>query len=337
MNNTEISLLTIPLGREAHDFARRFAAQQATVQKGKRVYLNTLAVYAVHSYMNWLEIETNLNQSDSWHPGNQAVFDIADLVLPGIGKLECRPVLPGETVFYLPPEVTENRIGYIGIQFSESLSEVQLLGFVPPIDAINPPEELKIADFQPLDTLIDQINYLKEVPKEKTIIKENSLEIKFTYPLNLVNLSGWFENIFQRGWQSMESLLHTANLAWSFRGTIQLGEKRFDDSEVILRGAKLIDLGIQLAGYPVALVVTIIPETNQKTHIIIQVHPTVSVTYLPPSIRLTVFDESGVKFLEAEARNADNFIQLQFSGNVGEHFTVEVGLGVASIREDFVI
>jgi Protein of unknown function (DUF1822) len=337
MNKTEIPLLTIPLGTEAHDFARRFAAQQATVQKGKRVYLNTLAVYAVHSYLKWLKIETNLNQSDSWHPVNQAIFDIADLVLPSIGKLECRPVLPGEKACYLPPEVTENRIGYLGVQFSESLSEVQLLGFVPTVDAINPPEELQIADFQPLDTLIDQINYLKELSKEQTIIKENSLEIKSPHPVNSVNLSGWFENFFERGWQSRESLLPTVNLAWNFRSVIQLGDRRFDEAEVILRGAKLIDLGIQLAGHPVALVVTIIPKTHEKTHIIIQVHPTARLTYLPPATRLTVFDESGAKFLEAEARNADNFIQLQFSGNVGEHFTVEVGLGIASIREDFVI
>jgi hypothetical protein len=41
--------------------------------------------------------------------------------------------------------------------------------------------------------------------------------------------------------------------------------------------------------------------------------------------------------MEAQARSADNYIQLQFSGMPGEHFSVKVALGDASIIEDFVI
>lgn len=330
MKNTKNLLLTIPLGAEAHRFAEQFARQQATAQKGKRVYLNTLAVYAVYSYLKWLEIEVNWDESDCWHLGKQAVFNVADLVLPGIGKLECRPVLPGETTVYIPPEVTENRIGYVGVQFNESLSEVQLLGFMPAVDSVMPPEEVKISDFQALDSLIDYIHDLKAA------IAPHSLPaIPSSY--TPVNLSLWCEQIFQQGWQNLEAFLGTTNLAWAFRSTIQLGEKQLAHTQPIVRGVKLIDLGIQLANHPVALVVTIIPEANQKTHVIIQIHPTIRETYLPPSTRLTVFDQSQAKFLEVQARNADNFIQLQFSGDAGEYFRVEVALGIASITEDFVI
>ncbi|HEY9822378.1 MAG TPA: DUF1822 family protein, partial [Candidatus Sericytochromatia bacterium] len=57
----------------------------------------------------------------------------------------------------------------------------------------------------------------------------------------------------------------------------------------------------------------------------------------PPSLQLTVLDESGATFLEAQSRSADNYIQLQFSGVPGEQFSVRVSLGDASILQDFVI
>jgi hypothetical protein len=57
MNLAEIPLLTVPLELKAHELTRQLAAVQSTVQKGKRVYLNALAVYAVHSYLKWLQIE----------------------------------------------------------------------------------------------------------------------------------------------------------------------------------------------------------------------------------------------------------------------------------------
>ena len=50
-----------------------------------------------------------------------------------------------------------------------------------------------------------------------------------------------------------------------------------------------------------------------------------------------MLDESGAIFLEAKARRADNYIQLQFSGSVGERFSVKVALGEVSMTENFVI
>ena len=162
MNIAEIPLLTVPLELKAHELARQLAAVQSTVQKGKRVYLNALAVYAVHSYLKWLQIETDLNFSDSFNPAKVALANIADLVITGIGSLECRPVLPGETTIFLPEEVIENRIGYVGVQFSDRLDSVQLLGFVPSLDSSNPPQQIAVAELMPIDALIEQITRLEE-------------------------------------------------------------------------------------------------------------------------------------------------------------------------------
>lgn len=162
MNIAELPLLTVPLELKAHEMARQLAAVQSTVQKGKRVYLNALAVYSVHSYLKWLQIETDLNSSDSFNPAKTALANVADLVITGIGSLECRPVLPGETTIFLPEEVIENRIGYVGVQFSDRLDSVQLLGFTPSLDSSNPPQQLAVAELMPIDALIEQITRLEE-------------------------------------------------------------------------------------------------------------------------------------------------------------------------------
>lgn len=162
MNLAELPLLTVPIELKAHEMARHLAASQSTVQKGKRVYLNALAVYAVHSYLKWLQIQTDLNHSDSFSSAKTVLANAADLVIPGIGSLECRPVLPGETIIFLPEEVIENRIGYVGVQFSDRLDSVQLLGFAPTFDSSNPPQQIAVAELMPIDALIEQITRLEE-------------------------------------------------------------------------------------------------------------------------------------------------------------------------------
>ena len=49
--------LTVAIAKDSHRYAEIFAAEQATPQKGKRVYLNTLAVCAVATYLKWLSIK----------------------------------------------------------------------------------------------------------------------------------------------------------------------------------------------------------------------------------------------------------------------------------------
>lgn len=325
MNSTQTPYITVPLGREAHAIAGQFAAFQATQEKGKQVYLNTLAVYAVHSYLKWMEIETNLSQSDSWHPGLQSLSDVADLVLPGIGRLECRPVLPGEMTLHIPPQATEDRIGYVAVQFSESLDEVELLGFFRSVNASKEPQQIAITslsfantNLQPLDVLLD---YIPEASS--------------------VNLSRWLENIFEAGWQTAEALFspQTANPALSVRNAHQLGEINAENLAAGVKRGKLINLGIQLADNPVALMVTVTPATDEEVDIRLQVYPAGRQIYLPQGLQLSVLDENGaaVPELEVTARTADNCIQLAFSVQPGEQFSVQLALEDVSITEDFLL
>lgn len=168
-NPTEKPVIVIPLGTVAHQLARQFASEQSTPYKRRQVYLNSLAVCAVNTYLRWLEIESNLMLSDSWHPLARAMFDAADLVLPGFGKLECCSFLPGETACSLTLKKTENRIGYIAVQFLENLSEVNLLGFFPALNSADILDEIQLENFQSLDNLVE---YLYRLDVGKEILKE---------------------------------------------------------------------------------------------------------------------------------------------------------------------
>ena len=241
MTSTQSQSISIPLGKDAHEWAEQFAAEQDTPQKGKRVYLNTLAVYAVNSYLKWLMVDTDLSQGDSWHPGLRTLFDVADLVLPNMGKLECRPVLPGEVTLDLPLEVTQDRIGYVAVQFNQQLDSVQLLGFAPAMTFDLPHEKLQLAQLQSLDTLFDTIH---------NSLSQQAENAGTTPSAVLVNLRQWLEGIFNEDWQPTGLVL-----ASNFRRTTSI-------TNSTSRGKV-----INLADQPLVLVVQLTDTVTEEVDI----------------------------------------------------------------------
>ena len=65
MMSLDLKYITIPLDRAGFEQADLLASEQATVEQGKRVYLNTLAVWAVHTYLGWVGIESEPFLGDS--------------------------------------------------------------------------------------------------------------------------------------------------------------------------------------------------------------------------------------------------------------------------------
>ena len=97
----------------------------------ERIYRNTLAVGVVAQYLNLLGIKTDITQGDSWNPVLQLVNDVADLVLPDYGRIECRIVEADASECYVPADVSCDRIAYIMIRLSLNSAEPKaaLLGF----------------------------------------------------------------------------------------------------------------------------------------------------------------------------------------------------------------
>jgi hypothetical protein len=122
--------VTVILPKEAHQWARIFAAKQDDVESGRRVYLNTLAVYAVSFFLERSGIETDLEGSDCWYPNPMTPFDVADLLLPDLGQVECRPVLPEQRHIEIAEDARTDRLAYVAVQFSEVLERVVLLGAI---------------------------------------------------------------------------------------------------------------------------------------------------------------------------------------------------------------
>ncbi len=104
-----------------------------------------------------------------------------------------------------------------------------------------------------------------------------------------------------------------------------------------VRRVKLVDLGIQLAGEGVALAVALVSKVNQRVGVLIQVYPTGRETYLPPELQLMLLDTSGNVLRTVKARLADIYVQLKFSGEIGEQFSIRIALGEAQITENFII
>ncbi|MFN6460304.1 MAG: DUF1822 family protein [Nostoc sp. DedVER02] len=301
MTNTQPHTLSVPLPKNAHRWAEEFAAQQDNPEKGKQVYLNTLAVYAVHSYLKWLNVETALNQGDSWHRALRAIFDVADLVLPGVGKLECRPVLPGEATIVLPPTMTQERIGYVGVQFSQQLDSVELLGFLPAREMTESSAILQIAQLQSFDSLFE-------------IIYRRTL---------LINLRQWVTGIFETDWQSPELVF-----ANNFRSNSTI----IRSSPNSISRAKVINLKSQ-----VLLLLQLTSTDSEVFDIRLRVYPGDDSIHLPPNLQMIVLDEAGNTGMEVQARSADDWMQLEFSCQHEEKFSVKIVLGETSLTEEFVV
>ncbi len=290
---------TVPLALEAHLRAEQFRRYHSNPNKAKQVYLNTLAVYAVNVYLQCQGFETDLEKSASWEPTMQMLMDTADLVVKNCGELECRPVLPNAEIVNIPAEVWEERIGYVAVQLNESLREATLLGFVEKVAR----PELPLDQLRSLQALSGYLNKFKP----------------------LVNLSQWFEDIFDASWQAVEALLGSKpiDLALSFRYAPEV------------KRCKLIELGTP--DQSVAMTVVVAGESDLEMGITVEVQPPIGQTYLPSNLQLMVLDENGEVVIDARARSDNESIQLEFDGELGDRFSVKVALDDVSVTENFVI
>ncbi|MBN4004308.1 DUF1822 family protein [Nostoc sp. LPT] len=147
-----------------------------------------------------------------------------------------------------------------------------------------------------------------------------------------INLSQWFEKLFAAGWQPIDEVLNSqlGNLAFEFRSFSAT-------SKTGVNGVKLIDLGVQLGGQSLALMLALSQEEDRKTAIIVQVHPTGNKKYLPPNLKIILL-ESGNILQQIESRSLDCYIQLnRFKGLSGTSFSIQLTLDNFRMIENFSI
>ena len=304
--------------------AKKISLKQKDTQQARQVELNYLAVYAANFYLSdCLEIETDLTNSDSQNIIMQSLIDVADLNIVGLGKLECRPILKREKTCHIPSEVWENRIGYLIVEIDEEAREANLLGFIKQVNS----EEIAINSLQSLDDFLLVLEELFETEIES----ENEAEISIKKDKSLViKLTSWLKNEFE-DFLKTNWLPEAMILAGAYRG-----EK--SDKKGVSRG-KVIDLGMNIDGNKVTLIVTLNPRENEKVDITFKVYPANSSPYLPPHLKLIILDENGEEIpeIEVQSRSADNWIQQELEGEVGDKFGVKIVLGDICVTEDFIV
>jgi hypothetical protein len=163
MADLEPLKLSIPIGTTAHAEADRISRLQPDDDKALRIYANVLAVYAVHAYLQWLEIDSSLEESESFHPVVAMFGDMADLLLPGLGSLECRLVDRDAEVVHLPSAKVE-RLGCVVLRMAggweeiEDLTELEIVGFAPSLAP-----EISMASLSATDVLLEFLQELSAI------------------------------------------------------------------------------------------------------------------------------------------------------------------------------
>ena len=149
------NLIEFSIDPQIYNLALAYASEQANLENGQKVFYNTMTVWAVNHLLGWMEFETILDKDDDGTLAIEAVLDLADLMLPGIGKIQCCRICEGETEISVP--VQNDRIAYIFVQIPDSLDKVKLLGFFPAADIHGDTVEISVADLQPFDNLSDYL------------------------------------------------------------------------------------------------------------------------------------------------------------------------------------
>jgi hypothetical protein len=299
---TEESTFTMPIPLKAHQFAQQFRQQQLDGKKAKQVYLNTLAVYAVDQYLKWLEVETELEASDSWNAIAQTLTDVADLQIAHKGKLECRPVLPSQSTCYIPAEVWAERIGFVAVQFDADLQEATLLGFTSAVAT----EELPLDQLQSLDDLVD---YLCTIEPAKPVV--------------IAQLRRWLQGAVEAGWSAIDELLGQQP-ALSFRSSIE-------SAAPTLRAKSL-----GLEQVQIVLMIGVLPIAEAEVDVWVRICPEDSTNQLPSELELSVLDAVGAAVMQTQARSTE-MIQLKFGAVWGEQFSIKIALNGISVTEAFMV
>lgn len=311
MNEAKMHKSTIPLSIKAHHLAKKFAAQQLTPEKGKQVYLNILSVYAVHRYLKYLGIHTNLEDSDCWQLSNQVISNIADLVLPDINqRLACCPILPEQTHFEFPLEVTENLFGYVGVQFNDMLREVELMGFLP-VNQVSEQQMVNIGidELRSLDILIEHIYAAKAAQQTEDITHQPGLLNK----LKNINIS----EIFQ---QTLKDISSESAPSYATRSL----------------SISTLVTAINLGSQNILLIAEITPKDLQRQRVSLRLEAIDSEEL--PSLQLSIIDESEHIFPHNIDFKSPNHIQIQpFIARIGEAFQVKIVSEGISVIEKFVI
>ena len=155
-----------------------------------------------------------------------------------------------------------------------------------------------------------------------------STSISVTAEQATVNLSRWFQNVVEVGWQSVEDFLQgssTPALAFSFRR-----EETAIDSARYLKS-------FQLGETTILLFVMLTLESDRRLSVRVRALPETDILHLPSQLELALLSPTEGVLQSIQAREQDNSIQLsRFRCSPGMQFQIQITLGEHRISETFI-
>ena len=308
LEHNELSGLRIPLGKEVQQIALAFASEQANTIKGKQVFLNTLSVIAVHKCLKWFGFESDFG--DCWNKTRRTIFDVADLLVQDWGRIECFPILPGQTFIDLSdvsPDLIETRQGFVGVKFHQYFNFVEMSGFIH-LNKLEKStlEETLTLDIQQLESFENVFNYLPYV-SETELNKWNDEAYRFIHKWKQPQEFGY------------EPAFVTA---------------RTTENTV---SCKILDFGTQLNNTKILLFVEF-SQADQEC--ILKIKPQKYEGLLPSNLRLTICDAhgafDGMESLDLSNQKSSNFEIDTSSFSKGDYFQVVLNLSDYKIIEKFI-
>lgn len=339
---------TIALSLAAHSQAQRFRQQHAQPAKAKQVYLNTLAIYAVKTYVERAGFDVDLAAGISWDVAQQTLLDVADLKIQGHGVVECRPILPQQTGLHVPPEVwsvesasesqgspASPRQGYVAVLLDPSLKSATLLGFIDQVHQSDVP----LSELLPIEDLMSHV--LGSSVSESPIEMPHSVR-EADGPIRLQRWLTDLQDTVETGWQHLDQWLaqpraSDAQVAWGFRN--ESAPSGISNSNPAVIRSKSVTVGSSSNPVNVALTVGIIgdlEQPSQKREICVQVTPSQLTSVLPPHLVLKVLDNAGDVVMQAQSRSTEA-MQLRFGVDSGELFCLQLTLDDVSMTESFIL
>lgn len=335
----------IELEPEDFDRAGELSDRIADEAKQWQIYLNLLALFSLEKWLRECNRELAIER-DTIARLQARIAQNADGIIPlTVGQFRLYPIASEDfldRVVSIPQSAINNPESaahfYVAIEILEERQQAIIRGFL---------RYDKLTAYRQAERL--QVNpencYLIPISQWETQLDRLLLNLRFLVPSaiplpaaepaisnQLVRLTQWLDNLFEAGWQTVDALLGTEALALSFRNVSSLNRQ----SDI--KGAKLIDLGLEVGDRALVLLVAIAPEDDDKVGIRIQLHPRENRPYLPADIELKMLFPTGETVQDVRSRDRDSYIQLKyFKTQRGTQFNVCVALGDRQVTETFVV
>jgi hypothetical protein len=335
---------------EAEDFEQARITSETKFNQTKeisqwQIYLNTLALRGFQRYLKQRSPTITINQDNQ----NQAFDNISYLTVDRFSF--CLIILDNlvDELVSIPAKVitsSQSAHFYVLLEISEEEQQLNIHGFLrhdklsqqlqQDLDSYKS-HQLPLSLFdEELNNLLLYTRFLSPSAIIPVAASQNTLRetIEAVRQTALVNLSQWWNGVFEEGWQSTESIFKAIsnNPDW---GYVRSGK---ESNSFIIPRTKLVYFGIPLQNKPIALTVYIKKE-NEEIGVVIEIRP-FQEEYLPSGLKLKVTLNSNT--LEPESQEAiageiDEGIQIEFSEAPGKQFQVELSYENVVVNEVFVL